>query len=145
MSKNNQAKLPELGNPATKAEKKAATKEAAAVVAAAAQSGKGKRDFFFQEVSFNHIPSDDRPFGVVIDFVDGNGEIHTVAGRGKSSTEAIIAGIKSSSVDIFGALNQPFEIVAAVKKTKETPAQIKIIRAIETGSFDKGADQGIKK
>jgi hypothetical protein len=89
----------------------------------------------FQEVTFNHIPTEERPFGVVIDFVNGTGETHTVAGRGKTATEAVICGVKATKGG-FEAFDQPFEIVAAVKKTKETLAQIKIIRAIEVGSFD---------
>lgn len=98
----------------------------------------------FQDITFNHIPEEDRPFGVVIDFcVNGTGEVHTVAGRGKTATEAVIAGVKATKGG-FEALEQPFEIVAALKTTKETAALVKIIRAIEVGSFDLGPDQGDK-
>jgi hypothetical protein len=97
----------------------------------------------FKDISFNHIPEDERPFGVVIDFTNGaTDKVHVVAGRGKSATEAVISGVKATSANLFGALEQPFEIVAAVKKTPETDAQIKIIRAIEVGSFDPGEDKG---
>ena len=103
----------------------------------------GIKPVTIQEVSFNHIPTEERPFGVVIDFVsNGTGELHTVAGRGKTATEAVIQGVMQTK-GFDPALKQPFEIVAALKKTKETPAQIKIIRAIEVGSFD--MNEGGKK
>ena len=122
--------------PAGKKDKPQETGEPAAQVDA---------DIIFKDISFNHIPEEEKPFGVVIDFTNGSGEKpHVVAGRGKTATEAVITGVKQTSPTLFGDLNQPFEVVAAVKKTKETDAQIKIIRAIEVGSFDLG-DKGDTK
>lgn len=93
-----------------------------------------------QDITFNHIPEEKDPFGVCIDFVsDGTGEMHTVAGRGKTATEAVIAGVKRTG-GFPADLNEPFELIEALNKTTVTPALMKTVRAIEVGSFD--VDEG---
>jgi hypothetical protein len=97
----------------------------------------------FKDITFNHVPEEKLPYGCVIDFTNGaTDKSHVVAGRGKTTAEAVISGVKQTKAKLFDGLNQPFEIVAAVKKTPETDAQIKIIRAIEVGTSDLGDGKG---
>jgi hypothetical protein len=90
----------------------------------------------FQQTVFNHIAEEGLPFGVSITYDNGKEKGVTVAGRGHSAAEAVIAGVKN--VTGFGELQQPFQILEALKKTQETPAQIKLVRTIELGNFFEG-------
>lgn len=114
------------------ADRKALPDTAAGPTPAAAPAGL----LVIVEFTTNHIPTDDRPFGCMVEFVsDGSGEVHTVAGRGTTPTEATILGILATRA-IQADPGHPFEIIAALKATKETPARDRLIRAIEVGSFD---------
>lgn len=85
-------------------------------------------------VTFNHIPEEKLPYGVVIDYVaDGTGEIHTVAGRGKNPTEAVMAGVVKILPD---SVKEPFEAIAALEQMEPSPEGYKLIRAIQVGSFE---------
>jgi len=92
-------------------------------------------------VTFNHIPEEERPFGVCIDYVNGTGEIRTVAGRGKNATEAVLAGIAATNA--FSAdLKEPFEIRAALENMDhDEPSEecLKLIRVLDVGSFEEEA------
>lgn len=91
-------------------------------------------------ISFNHIPEEERPYGVTIDFLNGDGQgEHCVAGRGGAPTEAIMDALKQTK-GFDPGLDEPFQYIDALKLTKKTPAQIKVIRAIEVGSFDDKGD-----
>lgn len=94
------------------------------------------------EVTFNHIPEEEKPYGVVIDYIkDGTGEVHTVAGRGYNATEAVLAGVAATKA--FPAdLQEPFEIMAALEQLDPSPACYKLIRVLTVGSFDDELDQG---
>jgi hypothetical protein len=95
----------------------------------------------FQVVNFNHIETDSNPFGVYIEYlIAKTGEIKSAAGRGKSAIEAVITGIKQTDGFNTG-INQPFEILMELKKTEETPAQIKLVRTIELGKFFEGGEE----
>jgi len=91
-------------------------------------------------VSFNHIPEEEKPYGVAIDYVskDGSGEIHTVAGRGMNPTDAVLAGV---SRFLPFELTEPFEVMAALEKLEPSAEGYKLIRAIEVGSFDEEPDK----
>lgn len=93
-------------------------------------------------VSFNHIPEDDRPFGVVIEYVNGTGEIITVGGRGKTPTEAVISGVQNCGA-VAKELSEPFEVKAALEGLEPSPDCYKLIRVLEVGSFDV-EDKGAK-
>ena len=96
-------------------------------------------------VAFNHIaffPEEKDPFGVAIDYVgeDGSGEVHTIAGRGKNPTEAVMAGVLKILPD---GVKGPFEAMAALEKLEPSADGYKLIRAIEVGSFDEeGKEEG---
>lgn len=93
-------------------------------------------------VAFNHIPEEKLPYGVAIDYVtEGSGEIHTVAGRGKNPTEAVLAGIMATKA-LPNEVNEPFEVMAALEQLDPSPECYKLIRVIEVGSFDDSSDQG---
>jgi len=95
-----------------------------------------------QEVTFNHIPEESKPYGVVIDYIsDGTGKIHTVAGRGMNPTEAVMAGVKATNA-LPADAKEPFEVTAALEQLEPSPACYKLIRVIEVGSFDDGPVQG---
>ena len=93
-------------------------------------------------VAFNHIPEEKDPFGVAIDYVgeDGSGEVHTIAGRGKNPTEAVMAGVLKILPDV---VKEPFEAMAALELLEPSAEGYKLIRAIEVGSFDEaGKEEG---
>jgi len=87
-------------------------------------------------VTFNHIPEDDRPFGVLIEYVNGTGEIRTVAGRGNNPTEAVLTGVKATNA-LPDFLKEPFEISAALECLDPSPECGKLIKVIESGEFEK--------
>jgi len=93
------------------------------------------------EVRFNHIPEEKLPFGVLIEYVaDGTGELKTVAGRGKSATEAVIAGVRNCGV-VAADVKEPFEVRAALEDLNhlEPSAEcFKLLRVLDVGSFDLG-------
>jgi len=86
-------------------------------------------------VAFNHIPEEKDPYGVAIDYVgaDGSGEVHTIAGRGKNPTDAVMAGVLKILPD---GVKEPFEAMAALEKLEPSAEGYKLIRAIQVGSFD---------
>ena len=92
-----------------------------------------------QTVRFNHIPEEEKPYGVLIEYlVDGTGELKAAGGRGKTATEAVIAG-----VHICGAvstdLKEPFEVRAVLEEVnRKDPSAVcrKLVRVIDVGSFD---------
>ena len=87
-------------------------------------------------VTFNHIPEDERPFGVLIEYVcNGSGEIKSAAGRGMNPTEAVISGVHNCGA-VAADLKEPFEIRAALELLESTPANYKLIRVLDVGSFD---------
>ena len=87
-------------------------------------------------VGFNHIPEEEKPFGVLIEYVvNGTGEIRTVAGRGKTPTEAVISGVKHCGA-VAQELSEPFEIRAALEGLEPSPEGYKLIRVLDIGSFD---------
>jgi len=92
-------------------------------------------------VTFNHIPEEKKPYGVAIDYVgkDGSGEVHTVAGRGKNPTEAVLSGVAKF---LPFELTEPFEIIAALEELEPSPEGNKLIRAIQVGSFDEEPGKG---
>lgn len=88
------------------------------------------------EVTFNHIPEDERPFGVTIEYLaNGSGEIKMVAGRGNNPTEAVISGVKTCGA-VTADMNEPFEVRAALELLDPSPANYKLIRVLDVGSFD---------
>jgi len=88
------------------------------------------------EVRFNHIPEEEDPFGVLIEYAaDGTGEMKTVAGRGKSATEAVIAGVRNCGV-VAADVKEPFEVRAALELLEPSADCYKLIRVIDVGSFD---------
>ena len=92
------------------------------------------------DVTFNHIPEEDKPYGVAIDYVaDGTGEIRTIAGRGKNPTEAVMAGVAKILPD---GVKEPFEAIAALEELEPSPEGYKLIRAIKVGSFDEEPGKG---
>ena len=92
-----------------------------------------------QEVAFNHIPEEEKPFGVAIDYVvEGTGEIHSVAGRGMNPTEAVMSGVLKFLPDV---VKEPFEAMAALELLEPSAEGYKLIRAIEVGSFDAQTDK----
>lgn len=94
-----------------------------------------------QSVAFNHIPEEKDPFGVYIEFIDGTGEIKSAAGRGKTATEAIIAGVHNCGA-VAADLKEPFEIRAALELLEPSADCYKLIRVIDVGSFDIGEGEG---
>ena len=86
-------------------------------------------------VAFNHIPKEEKPFGVAIDYVgeDGSGEVHSIAGRGKNPTEAVMSGVLKILPD---GVKEPFEAMAALEELEPSAEGYKLIRAIQVGSFD---------
>lgn len=88
----------------------------------------------FQEATFNHIPKEEKPFGVFISYADGNGELHEIAGRGVSAMDAVIDGVKATGA-VPQEMNEPFEILDVLKEFEETPALIDLIRVIEVGKI----------
>jgi len=92
-------------------------------------------------VAFNHIADEPKPYGVAIDYVgeDGSGEVHTVAGRGKNPTEAIMAGVLKILPD---GIKEPFEAMAALEQLEPSAEGYKLIRSMEVGFDDSGSDQG---
>ena len=84
-------------------------------------------------VAFNHIPEEEKPFGVCIDYVGGDGEIHTVAGRGMNPTEAVMAGVLKILPD---GVKEPFEAMTALEQLEPSGEGYKLIRAIEVGAFE---------
>lgn len=93
--------------------------------------------------TFNYIPEEKKPYGVAIDYADGGGELHSVAGRGKNPTQAVMAGVKATNA--FPAdLKEPFEVKAALEGMDPSPECYKLIRVLEVGSFDGdfGQDKG---
>jgi hypothetical protein len=94
----------------------------------------------FHEVSFNHMEKEPNPFGVLITYVDTNGELKDALGRGKSAAEAVIAGIKQTEGFNLKS-DHLFEILNAIKKTPETTAQIKIVRTLEMGEFFEDSEE----
>jgi len=97
-------------------------------------------------VTFNHIPEDERPFGVLIEYVNGTGEIKSAAGRGMSPTEAVISGVKNCGA-VAQELSEPFEVRAALEGLEPSPEGYKLIRVLDVGSFDieeKGAEEAAK-
>ena len=95
-------------------------------------------------VAFNHIPEEEKPFDVVIDYVaDGTGEIHTVAGRGLNPTEAVLSGIAATKIFDVG-MTEPFEVMSALETLNHedpSPECFKLIRVLEVGTFDDGLVQ----
>ena len=105
-----------------------------------------ENEFTFKDVSFNHVPEESLPYGVVIDFTNGESDkTHTVAGRGKTYVEAVIVGLHQTKAVLFDGVTQPFKILEALKKTPATDAQIKIVRSIEVGTFDMDEGKDHKK
>ena len=91
-------------------------------------------------VTFNHIPKEKLPYGVMIEYVNRAGEIKSGAGRGKSPTEAVILGVHHCGLSVD--LKEPFEIRAALEKLEASPDGYKLIRVRDVGSFDdKGAEE----
>jgi len=86
-------------------------------------------------VTFNHIPEEKLPFGVLIEYVNGTGEIKSAAGRGMSPTEAVVSGVKNCGA-VAQELSEPFEISAALDLLEPSPEGNKLIRVLEVGSFD---------
>ncbi len=128
----------------TSVQEKGKPAESKAVVEVKPEDVKGGDGVFLHSVTFNHVPEDARPYGVLFEYVNGTGEIKSAAGRGMNPTEAIISGLHSIKI-IPAELKEPFEIIAALKKSKESDALVKTIRAIEVGSFDlTEANQGGK-
>lgn len=85
--------------------------------------------------TFNHIPEEEKPFGVCIDFVNGDGEIKTVAGRGMNPTEAVLAGMKATNA-FPDNVKEPFEVMAALELLDPSPEAYKLIRVLEVGAFE---------
>jgi hypothetical protein len=92
-----------------------------------------------QEVSFNHMPDEQLPFGVTADYLEREGgEVHSKAGRGKDAYSAVVA--LAIGLNIIGpGAKQPFEIRAALETLKPTPALYKLVRVVDTGSFEEKA------
>lgn len=86
-------------------------------------------------VAFNHIPDEEKPYGVAIDYVgdDGSGEVHTIAGRGLNPTEAVLVGVARILPE---GGNEPFEVMAALEQLEPSPEGYKLIRVIQVGNFD---------
>lgn len=116
--------------------KKAEVKPAADQVPADDQEPKAVK---IHAATFNYMEEEELPYGVCIDYVeDGTGEIRTVAGRGKSGTEAVMAGIAATKI-LPADLKEPFEVMAALETMNHedpSPECFKLIRALEVGSFD---------
>jgi len=86
--------------------------------------------------TFNHIPEDPRPYGVMIEFaVEGSGELKTAAGRGKDPTQAVISGARNCGI-VTADIMEPFEIRAALEALEPSPANYKLIRVIDVGTFE---------
>lgn len=93
------------------------------------------------DVRFNHIPEDPRPYGVLIEYsVNGTKESKTAAGRGMNPTEAVVSGAKQCGA-VAADLKEPFEVRAALESLELSPANYKLIRVLDVGSFD-GEDKG---
>lgn len=93
-------------------------------------------------VTFNHVEGEEKPFGVLIEYVNGSGEIKSAAGRGKDPTEAVISGVKNCGA-VAQELSEPFEVRAALETLEPSGECYKLIRVIDVGSFDldeKGAE-----
>lgn len=86
-------------------------------------------------VTFNHIPEEKLPFGVLIEYVNGSGEIKSAAGRGKNPTEAVISGVKNCGA-VDANLKEPFEVRAALETLEPSADNYKLIRVLDVGSFD---------
>ena len=96
----------------------------------------------FDKVAFNYIPEEKKPYGVAIDFAaDGSEETHTVAGRGKTASQAVLAGVKATTA-FPDDLKEPFEVKPALEAMDPSPECYKLIRVLEVGSFDEGFDTG---
>lgn len=117
------------------------TAEKQKIEAAKPEEGKAQdqpKSIMIQAVAFNHIPEEEKPFGVAIDYsVNGSEDVHTVGGRGMNPTEAVMAGVKSF---LPGELAEPFEVSAALEQLDPSPECYKLIRVIEVGSFDDSTD-----
>jgi len=91
-------------------------------------------------VAFNHIPEEEDPFGVLIEYLaDGTGEVKSAAGRGKTATEAVISGVHNCGA-VAAEMKEPFEIRAALELLEPSGDCYKLIRVIDVGSFD--VDEG---
>jgi len=89
-------------------------------------------------VTVNHMEEEEKPFGVCIDYVNGTGEIKTVAGRGKTPTEAVIAGVIRCGA-IPADMKEPFEVRAVLETMNHndpSPECFKLIRVLDVGSFE---------
>lgn len=94
-----------------------------------------------QAVTFNHIPEDERPYSCLIEYVNGTGELKTVAGRGLNPTEAVISGVHAAGI-VPADVAEPFEIRQAIEKLEVSPENYKLIRVLDVGSFDEEKPKG---
>lgn len=121
-------------------ELKAADAEPAADKGAAAELEKTGQVKAIHEVTFNHIPEDERPYGVLIEAVNGTGELKSYAGRGLNPTEAVISGVRQCGV-VAADVKEPFEVRAALDELDPSPAVSKLIRVLDVGAFDDPKDK----
>jgi len=132
-----QAVVPKLAEPKAQEKKagKSSPKEGTAV-----QVQEGPEHLVkIHGVTFNHIPEEAKPFGVLIEYVNGTGEIKSAAGRGKSPTEAVVSGVKNCGA-VGQEYSEPFEVRAALERLEPSPEGYKLIRVLDVGSFD--AEEG---
>lgn len=120
---------------AEKKEKPKALADKSADKGAAAELEKAEAPVKIQAVTFNHIPEDEKPYGVLIEYVNGTGEMKSVAGRGMNPTEAVISGVKNAGI-VGDEVSEPFEIRAALEQLEPSPDNYKLIRVLDVGSFD---------
>jgi len=123
-------KTGEVGEPAAEKPKRKKAEPASD------QGDKPAGPIMIHEVTFNHISEEELPFGLVVDYVEiEGGVIHTKAGRGKDPYMAVVSVVESLGICGPGA-KQPFEIRAALETLKPTPGLYKLVRVVDTGSFE---------
>lgn len=126
-------KTGEVGEPAAEKPKRKKAEPASD------QGDKPAGPIMIHEVTFNHISEEELPFGLVVDYVEiEGGVIHTKAGRGKDAYMAVVSVVESLGICGPGA-KQPFEIRAALEALKPSPGLYKLVRVVDTGSFEEKA------
>lgn len=98
----------------------------------------------FVNLSVNHLPTEAQPFGLFVDYKNGNGEDKSVAGRGQTPAEAGMSVVRSLEC-VPLTVKEPFEVLDALRKFPPTPALAKLILTIARNKFEYPPDAELRQ
>ena len=98
----------------------------------------------FVNLSVNHLPTEAQPFGLFVDYKNGNGEDKSVAGRGQSPAEAGMSVVRALEC-VPLTVKEPFEVLDALRTFPPTIALAKLILTIARNKFEYPPDVELRQ